>query len=164
MRLKRSRMLTLPPVIVVLAMVFAANRALAQTMGEYASTTAMSASGKPAADKIGAHTWETNPWGGSWRDRVGKGSGAGADFSSRADALTGRANSESRWPDTSVLDCPKESAKRFGSSDRFANDDNRFKREGDDSPRFGSESGRWSASRFHDNMGLDDRYNPIANY
>ena len=98
-------------------------------------------------------------------DRVGKGLGAGVDFSARADALKGATSSESRWPDTSILDCPKEDEKRFGSSEyRFANDDNRFTADGDNSPRFGSESGRWSGSRFHDNAGLDDRYNPIANY
>ena len=165
MRVTRSIMWMLLPVIVGAATVFAANNAVAQTMGEYADTIAESSSEQKAADRIGGHTWETNPWGGTWEDRVGKGLGAGVDFSARADALKGATSSESRWPDTSILDCPKEDEKRFGSSeDRFANDDNRFTTDGDDSPRFGSESGRWSGSRFHDNAGLDDRYNPIANY
>jgi len=153
------------PVITVAAMVFAANSACAQTMGEYADTTAMATSSKPAADKLDAHTWETNKWGGNWEDRVGQGLGAGVDFSTRANASKGATNSESRWPGASALD-PKENEDRFSSSDRFANDDKRFTTDGDDSSRFGggSDSKRWSASRFHDNEGLDERYNPVANY
>ncbi|MDO8431845.1 MAG: hypothetical protein Q7S58_05475 [Candidatus Binatus sp.] len=130
--------------------------ASAQTMGEYASTTAMSTARKPAAAAMPEHrTWETNKWGGSFSDRVGKGSGG--DFSSRASAGKGETSNESRWPGSSIGEMKTGDTKRFDSGERFKSDEKRFA--GSERTRFGGDKDRFAPSRFHDNQGLDERYN-----
>jgi hypothetical protein len=134
----------------------------AQTMGEYANTTAMSTANKPPAppdpaSNMAEHrTWETNPWGGSWSDRVGN----GGDFTSRAGGK-GDAGSDSRWPGSSIgNDKTAGDTKRFETTDRFASDDKRFT--GDGGERFkNQDSNRFPADRFHDDMGLDQHYNQV---
>jgi hypothetical protein len=147
----------------MIATVMAGGIARAQTMGEYANTTAMSTANKPAAPEVdpamGEHrTWETNPWGGRWKDRVG---GAGGSFSERA-AVDKEKDSEKRWPGTGLRDdAGGGDDQRFKTGERFAagDDDKRFKSETGE--RFKEDDHRFPEARFHEDMGLDEHYDHI---
>lgn len=153
----------------IAAVALFAARANAQTMGEYATTTAGVASGGGSmgtgfsppsfgsGDLGGSRTWGTSATGGSWAERVGAvaAPGAGADFSARAAAISGGAGGgQSRWPGGvlaaggGLLD---SSAGRFSTGDRFQSGD-RF------AARDWGTTDRFPASPFHDRMGLDNSY------
>jgi hypothetical protein len=145
-------------------------RANAQTMGEYATTTAGVASGGGSmgtglsvpttfgSDETGgSRTWGTSATGGSWAERVGAAGSADAhgDFSSRASAISsGASGGESRWPGGvlagggGLLD---SSSGRFSTGDRFQNGD-RF------AVRDWANTDRFPAGSFHDREGLDNSY------
>jgi hypothetical protein len=154
----------------IAAVALFAARADAQTMGEYATTTAGVASGggsmgtgfSPPSfgsdDMGGSRTWGTSATGGSWADRVGASaaSGAGEDFSSRASAISsGASGGESRRPGGvlsggggGLLD---SAAGRFTTGDRFQAGD-RF------AVRDWANTDRFPAGSFHDREGLDNSY------
>jgi len=162
------------PAAMIAAIALFAPHADAQTMGEYATTTAGVGSGASsigttisntvASDNVGGdtRTWGASSLGGSFEERAGavSSSGAGADFDSRAGSMTGGSGPESRWPTASHFST-SESANRFGdsgngSSSRFSTTD-RFAERADLSA---SSSDRFPASEFNDNrMGLDTTYN-----
>jgi hypothetical protein len=145
----------------------------AQTMGEYATTTAGAASGaggmgpsfslqipSMGSDSGGnSGTWGASRLGGSFEERAAATSGSGGlgqSFESRAAALTSSHASESRWPGTGFSGTGTEN--RFGStSDRFKTED-RFTANND---RFSSSGNRWPGTSFNDHSGLDTHYNPV---
>ena len=166
------------PATLIAALALFAPHASAQTMGEYATTTAGVASGGGSmgtsfgppsigSDDLGggSRTWGASSLGGSFADRVGATSpfATGGDFQSRAGSA-GASSGESRWPKS-----------RFnGDSDRFSDWSKRF----GDKDRFPERSGpsssdRFPASRFSNNQmgldshfntgGLDTHYNPVNN-
>jgi hypothetical protein len=151
----------LMPAVAVAATIVVGGIADAQTMGEYANTTAMATASRPdasiaAAPELNAptrRTWETNPWGGKWSDRVGN----GGDFSSRASG-GGESSKNSRWPGSAIADTQQNGGKRFDSGERFKSDEQRFA--GGDAKRFEADSRRFPDSRFRDSndMGLDRNY------
>jgi len=163
------------PATMIAAIALFAPHAEAQTMGEYATTTAGVGSGASSigtsisntvgSDNVGggSTTWGASSLGASFESRVGavSSSGAGADFDSRAGSMTGGSGSESRWPAAASRFNSSESANRFagsgdGSSGRFSTSD-RFTERTDLSA---SSSDRFPASQFNDNrMGLDTTYN-----
>jgi hypothetical protein len=145
----------------------------AQTMGEYATTTAGAGAGAggigpsfslpsinldTSGDNSGggSGTWGASRLGASFEERAAavSGSGMGQTFESRAAALTSSHASESRWPGTGFKD--KGTENRFGTSDRFKTED-RFTANND---RFSS-GNRWPGSPFQDHMGLDTRFNSV---
>jgi hypothetical protein len=165
------------PAAMIAAIALFAPHADAQTMGEYATTTAGVGSGASsigttisntvASDNAGVgggdtRTWGASSLGGSFEERAGavSSSGAGADFDSRAESMTGGSGSESRWPTASHFST-SESANRFGdsgdgASGRFPASDNRFTERQDLSA---SSSDRFPQSQFNDNrMGLDTQF------
>src|SRR5229473_3090637 len=90
--------LLLPAAVLIAVMSFLASHAQAQTMGEYATTTAgvgtgggsMGTSFSPPSFGGSSQTWGVSGTGGSWADRAGaaSGSGLGADFASRAASMS----------------------------------------------------------------------------
>jgi hypothetical protein len=159
----------LPAAALLLVGSFLASRAGAQTMGEYATTTASSTSAPmstdfaaPQGDNGGSsRTWGVSALGSSWSDRAGAASGLGqaTDFASRASAMTqGSATAAGeRWPQTGI-----SSAK--SSFDNASSD--RFSEQGGSQDRFPSRDlssdCRWPASSFPDNKGLDSTFNTLS--
>lgn len=155
------------PAALIALMALLAPCASAQTMGEYASTTAGIGTGSgsmgtsfslPSGSLGGGSsgTWGASRLGSSFDERAAavSGSGMGQSFESRVAALSGRCFcSESRWPGTGFAGGGSKS--RFGTSDRFSTGD-RFTA----NDRFSSGS-RWPGSTFQDHMGLDSHYNSV---
>jgi hypothetical protein len=159
------------PATLVAAIGLFAPHAGAQTMGEYATTTAGVGSGASSmgaaiantvsSDDIGggSTTWGASSVGASFEERAGaaSSSGAGSDFESRAGAMTSGSTAGSRWPATSQLDSG-DSSSRFGDSSGA--DSGRFPQ----TDRFNQtsqldSSDRFPPSAFNDNQnGLDTGY------
>jgi hypothetical protein len=158
----------LPAAALILAASFLASHANAQTMGEYATTTAGSTSGPMGTDfaapqgDIGgsSRTWGVSALGSSWSDRAGaaSGSGMGADFASRASSMTSQSGSsgEDRWPATGISNAKSS----------LDNTTDRFSAQGSSEDRFPSHcfspAGRWPTSSLSDNKGLDTSFNSIS--
>jgi hypothetical protein len=154
------------PATLVAAIAMFAPHACAQTMGEYATTTAGVGSGASSmgasiantvsSDNGGSTTWGASSVGASFDERAGaqSSSGLGGDFESRAGSMTGGSSEDSRWPATSQLDSG-DAAGRFGDSS--GTDSARFP----DTDRFNQTSqldstDRFPPSAFNDNQnGLD---------
>lgn len=160
------------PAALIAMIALLAPRANAQTMGEYATTTAGAAGGGESmapsfslpspispsgtGGSGGSGTWAVSRLGASFEERAAavSGSGMGADFESRAGALTSGHADESRWPGTGISSAASQN--RFGgTSDRFSTGDRFATNE-----RFTSEN-RFPESEFKDHMGLDTGYNAI---
>ena len=156
------------PAVLIGWLAILAPQAGAQTMGEYAATTAgvgtgsasMGASYAPASIGSsdvggGSSTWGASGLGASFDERAGAASASsgGADFSSRAGSLTGGATGESRWPESALA---TDTSTRFGdSSARFPEGKDRFP----DTSELSSSADRFATSRFNDNpSGLDTNY------
>ncbi len=137
------------PAILTAAVAMFATHANAQTMGEYATTTAATSSGASSMgtsigsavgnvsdDAGGSGTWGASSVGESFEERAGGASGlsAGGNFDSRAGSLSGGSDSQSRWPGSAMSEGGSNdrfgdssggsggsdsSDSRFGSSDRF---------------------------------------------
>jgi hypothetical protein len=164
------------PAMLLTGLALFPSHADAQTMGEYATTTAGVSSG---GDSMGtdlapsSSTWGASRLGASFQERAGAASqSASGDFDARAGSLTGGSASESRWPGTE-LSSSTAPTDRFadssgGSADRFATSENRF----DSHSEFKSSADRFPKSAFSDNSagldtnnntsGLDTHYN-VAN-
>ncbi len=128
------------PATLIATLALLAPHANAQTMGEYATTTAAVGSEDSSAGTElggGSRTWGASSLGASFDERAGalSASGVGADFDSRAGSATGGSASDSRWPTTS----PLEGA---SGSDRFSGSSNRFQ----DQDRFSEQNERWASS------------------
>ena len=160
-----KNMLLTAAVMAVMALL--APRANAQTMGEYATTTASVGTGAgsmgtsfslpsiPSGGNSG--TWGASRLGSSFDERAAavSGSGLGQSFDSRAAAAAGRCFcSEGRWPVSGLAGAASKD--RFGTSDRFSTAD-RFTA----NDRFSSSDKRWKGSSFQDHMGLDTHYNSV---
>lgn len=165
--------LLLPAAVLISVMAFLASHANAQTMGEYATTTAGAATesksiGTDFATKDvgeGSRTWGVSGVGSSWADRAGaaSGSGLGADFASRAASMSAGNAAASRWPETGLSSAQGIS---FGTSkldegtDRFSNGDSS---QDSGKERFPSHcfspAGRWPTSSLADSNGLDTKFN-----
>jgi len=159
------------PATLVAAIGLFAPHAGAQTMGEYATTTAGVGSGASSmgaaiantvsSDDIGggSTTWGASSVGASFEERAGaaSSSGAGSDFESRAGSMSGASGADSRWPATSQLDSG-DSSSRFGDSSGA--DSGRFPQTDRlDQPSQLTSSDRFGASAFNDNLnGLDTGY------
>src|SRR4029077_19965376 len=101
----RPKNLLLPAAVLITVMAFLASHANAQTMGEYATTTAGVGTGSGSmgtAFKLssltgsngeGSQTWGVSGTGGSWSNRAGA---AGGDFESRAGSASSGAATQSR--------------------------------------------------------------------
>jgi hypothetical protein len=143
------------PAAVAAALAMFVSHAGAQTMGEYAATTASVGSGASSAGtSMGADTWGASSLGASFDERAGAASTSmQGSFAARASEMSGAAASESgsRWPTSQFA----EQQDRFGkSSDRFGSDADRFPQRTELSG-----SDRFPASRFNDNsMGLDTHF------
>jgi hypothetical protein len=152
------------PATLIATLALLAPHANAQTMGEYASTTAAVGSGDSSAGTDlggGSRTWGASSLGASFDERAGalSASGAGADFDSRAGS-TGGSASDSRWPTTSPLDGGSGSD-RFSDSSRFQDQDRFSTAERSEL----SSSDRFPTRSFNDNQGgLDTTANAINNY
>jgi hypothetical protein len=151
------------PTAILAMLALCAGRASAQTMGEYATTSAIASGGASTVTSVapdsgelggGSRTWGASALGGSWSDRVGAVAPSGADFEARAGSSTNESTGDSRFP-----------ASRFAAdtSGRFSDSSGRFS----DQDRFAARSSaswaeRFPASSFHDNnSGVDNSYNPI---
>src|SRR5277367_5163550 len=131
------------PAMLTAAVAMFATHANAQTMGEYATTTAAvsngagsmgtsigSAVGNVSNDAGGgSSTWGASSLGESFEERAGGASGFGAgNFDSRAGAQSGGSDAQSRLPASALNDNSSNdrfsdssggSDSRFGTSDRF---------------------------------------------
>jgi hypothetical protein len=160
------------PATLIAAIALLAPHANAQTMGEYATTTAGVGTGTgsmgtgfslpslPGSNGSGAgsQTWGVSGTGSNWSDRAGAASGSGGDFESRAGSMSSGAAAQSRWPDTGLSNAQglsfgksklEDGEDRFSSSDRFPTRD------------FSSAS-RWPTSSLSDSRsGLDTSYNSV---
>lgn len=157
------------PAALIAVIALLAQSANAQTMGEYATTTAGVASGggsmgtamQPPDFGGSSQTWGASGLGSSFAERASAVSGSqtgGGDFESRAGASSSDSGGESRWPQTGISTAqtslggasPLDSASdRFSTGDRFA-----------ERSDFSSE-GRWPGTSFADHMGLDTNYNSV---
>jgi hypothetical protein len=154
------------PATLVATLALFAPYAGAQTMGEYATTTAGVGTGagsmgtsigssvsNTTGDIGGSSTWSASSLGAGFDERASAaGSGLGGDFESRAASSASASGSESRWP-TSALASGTE---RFSeNSDRFKDQDqDRFRARTDL-----SSSDRFPPSAFDQNReGLDTHY------
>ncbi len=150
---------------------FLAQRAGAQTMGEYATTTGMStgagsmssaSASVPSFDSSlggGTRTWGTASYGASFAERAGASSASsGGDFNSRAQALAGHSTDlgEARFPGTGIASAPERASL---AQDRFQGSGDRFASSG---ARFSSGDSRFPASSFSNSMGLDTSFNSIS--
>ena len=173
--------LIMPAVLISVLALFAPH-ADAQTMGEYAPTTAgvgtaggsMGTSFAPTSigsNDIGggSSTWGASGLGASFDERAGaaSASGGGSDFESRACSSTSGSAGGSRWPrsrfsgDSSSSGFGSDTSNRFGNSSGRFSDQDRFP----DRNELSSLGDRFPASAFNDNrMGLDSNYNAINNY
>ncbi|HLX06132.1 MAG TPA: hypothetical protein VKR28_11380 [Candidatus Binatus sp.] len=125
------------PTALIATVALFAPHASAQTMGEYATTTAgvgtgagsmgTSVGNAVSSDDLGggSSTWGASSLGASFDERAGAASGAGAgqDFEARAGSSAEGSGPEARWPSTSPLD--GDSSGRFTDNDRFQ-DQERF--------------------------------------
>jgi hypothetical protein len=127
------------PTALIATLALFAPHAEAQTMGEYATTTASAGNGAGGLGTSigslvnsdtsgdfggGSRTWGASSLGASFEERAGaaSGSGAGADFESRAGSSGGASGSGSRWPTRS-----QDSANdRFADTERFKGGEDRF--------------------------------------
>jgi hypothetical protein len=142
------------PATVAATLAVLVSHAGAQTMGEYAATTASVGSGASSAgtELGGSDTWGASSLGASFDERAGAAATSmQGNFDSRAGEMSGTSASEtgSRFPTSQPSNQPdrfSETSERFGDQDRFP------KREMSGSDRF-------PASRFNDNsMGLDTHF------
>ena len=150
--------LIIPATLIATVAVFVSH-ANAQTMGEYAATTASVGSGASSAgtDLGGSSgTWGASSLGASFEERAGAASASstGQDFESRAGSM-GASATESRWP-TSQLQNSGQSADRFSEqTERFGSEKDRFPQRTD----LSQTSDRFPKSSFNDNkMGLDTNF------
>ena len=161
------------PAAMIAALAMFAPNADAQTMGEYATTVGVASGGSSSMGTGidnslsggdlggGSRTWGASSLGASFDERAGaaSGSGAVADFNSRASSMTGGSAADSRWPAQSRLS-NNDTSKRFsgsadGASGRWSQTD-RFTSRGELSS---SSSDRFPPSAFNDNrMGLDTHF------
>jgi hypothetical protein len=151
------------PAMLLTGLALLPSHAGAQTMGEYATTTAgvSSGGGSMGTDFApSSSTWGASRLGASFQERAGAASqSAGGDFDARAGSLTGGSASESRWPGTE-LSSAAAPTDRFGdssggSTDRFPTDDTRFCSHSE----FTSSADRFGKSAFSGNSaGLDTNY------
>ncbi|MGA6974090.1 MAG: hypothetical protein WBY93_20860 [Candidatus Binatus sp.] len=171
------------PTALVATLVLCAPRADAQTMGEYAATTAGASSGASSMGTAlsnsvatsvdnsgggGSSTWGASGVGAGFDDRAGAASSSagGGDFESRAGSSS--VSEDSRWPksgfenDSSSGGLDSDSSNRFATStDRFADTD-RFQGTSELSD---SSSDRFPASPLDDHQGgLDTEYNAVNNF
>lgn len=143
------------PAAVAATLAMFVSHAGAQTMGEYAATTASVGSGASSGGTaIGSDTWGASSLGASFDERAGAAAtSTQGSFQSRASEMSGASGSESgsRWPTSQFAD----QQDRLGqSSDRFGSDQDRFPQRTDLSG-----SDRFPTSRFNDNsMGLDTHF------
>jgi len=128
------------PSALIATLALFAPHADAQTMGEYATTTASVGSGTSSmGSSIGAavnsdnsdlgggsRTWGASSLGASFDERAGaaSGSGAGQDFESRAGSSASGSGSDSRWPTSEFKGGDSES--RFSDNERFKDQEDRF--------------------------------------
>ena len=152
----RLSKLIVPATVAATLAVFASH-AGAQTMGEYAATTASVGSGASSGgtDLGGSETWGASSLGASFDERAGAAATSmQGNFESRAGDMGGGSASESgsRWPESQF----SNQAERFGESDeRFGKDQDRFPQRTD----LSGSGDRFPASRFNDNsMGLDTHF------
>ena len=140
----------------------------AQTMGEYATTTAGVASGGGSMGTNfsppsfgsgdsggGSSTWGASRLGATFDERAGAASqSANGTFDSRAGAMTGGTSSQSRWPKTQLDSGAGQD--RFGSNnDRFGSSKDRF----GEHKELSSSQDRFPKSAFNDNrQGLDTHF------
>jgi hypothetical protein len=158
--------LIVPATLIGVLAMFAPH-ANAQTMGEYATTTAgvgggVGTMGTSIGSTIGSgdigggsSTWGASSTGGSFEERAGAASqsGTGGNFDSRAGSMTGGSTSQSRWPESKLSG--GESSSRFGDSSARFQDQDRFKERTD----LSSSADRFPPTRFNDSkMGLDTNY------
>ncbi len=166
-----KKMLLPAALIAVIGLV--APRANAQTMGEYATTTAGVGTGGGsmgtgfAVPSIGPsdlggspRTWGASALGSSWSDRAGaaSGSGLGSDFESRSGSAASAFGAESRWPGTGISGGQGNS----GSASRFNNASDRFSTEDRFAAHSFSSANRWPTSSFSNHTGLDTSFNSIS--
>jgi hypothetical protein len=164
------------PAMLIAAVALFAPHTNAQTLGEYATTTAAVGNGASSLGTSiggavgsvsnlgsGSSTWGASSVGESFDQRTGSASGssAGADFASRAAALSGGAGAQSRWPESGFQQSTG-SNDRFGSSGNGSND--RFSTTDRFTERTGlseSSANRFPGTALDDNkMGLDNSYSP----
>ncbi len=163
--------LVVPAALIAMLALFA-TRAGAQTMGEYATTTAgvgtgsssmgtaVSTSVASTGDGGGSSTWAPSGLGANFDQRAGSSSssGAGVDFESRAGSSSAGLSSAARWPQPEL---GSNSASRFSDSSRFSSQD-RFT---ENSEWSSGSADRFPASSFNDNRnGLDTTANAINNF
>ena len=145
------------PATLIATMAVFVSHANAQTMGEYAATTASVSSGASSGGSElggGSGTWGATSLGASFDERAGAASSSsGVDFESRAGG--GSAGGDGRWPATSQLDGSGSTDRFDDQNDRFGNDKDRFA----DRTDLSSTSDRFPESQFNDNkMGLDTNF------
>lgn len=132
------------PTALIATLALFAPHADAQTMGEYATTTASAANGAgglgtsigSAVNSVnsdtsgdiggGSRTWGASSLGASFDERAGAASGseAGQDFESRAGSSASGSGSDSRWPTSEFQGQGQQD--RFGDSERFKDQEDRF--------------------------------------
>jgi hypothetical protein len=137
------------PTAMIATLALFAPHADAQTMGEYATTTASVGSGTSSMGSSigsvvnsvdssssgdlggGSRTWGASSLGGSFDERAGaaSGSGGGHDFEARAGSSESGLGSDSRWP-TSQFEGGENN--RFADTPRFKDQD-RFPQRNDES-------------------------------
>ena len=165
--------LLLPAAVLISVIAFLASHANAQTMGEYATTTAGVGTGTgsmgtgfslpslPGSNGSGesSQTWGVSGTGSSWSDRAGAASGSGGDFASRAGSMSSGAAAQSRWPDSGISKAQGlsfDSSRLDAREDRFAGED-RFP------SRDFSPANRWPTSSLSDSKsGLDTSYSSVS--
>jgi hypothetical protein len=156
------------PTALIATIALFAPHADAQTMGEYATTTASAANGAGGLGTSigsvvnsvnsdtsgdiggGSRTWGASSLGASFDERAGaaSGSGAGQDFESRAGSSGSGLGSDSRWPTRS----------QDSANDRFA-DTTRFQDEDRFPERTSASENRFPSGVFDQNrQGLDTHY------
>jgi hypothetical protein len=161
------------PAMLTAAVAMFATHANAQTMGEYATTTAAvsngagsmgtsigSAVGNVSDDAGGSSTWGASSLGASFEERAGgaSGLGAGGNFDSRAGSLSGGSDSQSRWPGSGISQ--DSTTDRFadssgGSDSRFGSSDDRFPQRAG----LGATDDRFPGTSFSDaSGGMDTTY------
>ena len=164
------------PAMLTAAVAMFATHANAQTMGEYATTTAAvsngagsmgtsigSAVGNVSDDAGGSSTWGASSLGASFEERAGGASGlsGGGNFDSRAGALSGGSDAQSRWPGSAMSE--NSSSDRFadssggsdGSDSRFGSSEDRFTERTD----LGGSGDRFPGTGFSDTGGgMDTTY------
>jgi hypothetical protein len=159
------------PATLIATMAVFVSHANAQTMGEYAATTASVSSGASSGGSElggGSGTWGATSLGASFDERAGAASSSsGTDFDSRAGG--GSSGGDARWQ-TSQLDGSGSSDRFDSQTDRFGSDQDRFP----DRTDLSSSSDRFPESQFNDNSmgidtnfssdsGLDTHYNAVNN-